>query len=246
MLAQSAYYAMLEYQVGGVWRSLDLTNTTGGVRYNPARNSLPRTFSPYEDDLLTINFTIPEGSGASEIEAFIGLFYTDTRFITLLDRVPLGVGSHTIYWDGLDAEGNFAVPPPGDQFLFGIWGYTLPDNTIFLKAAPVITNVTVDPNYFDPSTPNFITPADPVAKVTYSLDKTAEVELTVTNLKTGRVLRRIRAVNVPAGAGRTIEWDGHTDDGLLADATDYRLALRAIDSTGSASLVRYALVRVFY
>jgi PKD repeat protein len=246
ILPEGTYYAILEYEFAGEVRSIDLTNTTGGDRYNPARNSLPRTFRPFEDDLLTINFTVPETSGASEVQAFIGLFNTDTRFITLVDRVPFGTGAHTIHWDGLDPDGNFAVPPPGDTFLFGIWGFTLPDNAIYLSRAPVLSNVTVDPNFFDPSTPDFLSPSSPVTTVNFDLDKQADVELTVTNLKTGRVLRRIRELSVPAGVGRMVEWDGHAEDGVFADSGDYRLSIRAVDSSGSASLTRYALVRVFY
>jgi PKD repeat protein/Tol biopolymer transport system component len=246
LLPEAPYFAVLEYDFSGETRVVDLTNTTGGTRYNPARNNLPSLFRPFEDDHLTITFTVPANQGASEIQAFIGLFNTDTRFVTLLDRVPFGVGTHTIRWDGLDANGLFAVPPPGDAFLFGIFGFTLPRNAIFLKSAPVLTNVTVSPNFFDPSTPSFLTPANPLATVTFDLSKTADVELTVTNLKTGRVLRRIQSSSVPAGAGRTIVWDGRADDGLFADAGDYRLALRAVDSTASDSLTRYALMRVFY
>jgi hypothetical protein len=106
--------------------------------------------------------------------------------------------------------------------------------------------VTVTPNVFDPSTPDFLMPAHPMATVTYDLDKLADVELTVTNLKTGRVLRRIRQVSVPAGERRTLGWDGRSEDGLFVDKGNYRLTVRAIDATGNASLVRGALVRVFY
>jgi len=241
LLPEGPYYAVLEYDFGGSTHVIDLTNTTGGVRYNPSRASFPNTFRPFENDQLKVTFTIPDSRGASEILAFVGLFNTDTRIITLLERAPLGVGTHTIYWDGLNPDGSFAVPPPGDSFLFGIFGYTLPDNALFLKAAPVISNVRVDPNFLDPSTPS-----NPVATLTYDLDKTANVELTVTNLKTGKVLRRIQQLNVALGTGKTIVWDGHAENGLFADAGDYRLALVAADSTGSASIIRYALMKVFY
>ena len=246
LLPHGAYYAVLEHTVGGQTRVVDLTNTTGGLRYNPGRNSLPPVFRPLDDDHLTINFTIPANRGASEVQAFIGLFNVDTRFITLLERVPFGVGTHTIRWDGLNPDGKFAVPPPGDSFLFGIFGFTLPDNAIFLQSAPVISNVKVDPNLFDPSTPNFISPRHPLASVTFDLNKTADVELSVTNLHTGRVIRRIQQLNTSAGTGRAIVWDGHADSGLFADRGDYRLTLRAVDSSGGSSINRYALVRVFY
>lgn len=245
-LPQGAYYAVLEYQFAGQTRTVDLTNTTGGQRYSPSRNTLPSVFRPFEDDLLTINFNIPASQGASEILAFIGLFNVDTRFITLLERVPLGVGTHTIKWDGLDANGHFAVPPPGDAFLFGIFGFRLPDNAIFVQSAPLLSNVTVDPNLFDPSAADFLSSGQPTATVTYDLDKVADVELTVTNLTTALILRRINRLNVQPGAAHTIQWDGHADSGLFVDRGDYRLSLRAIDSAGGASLTRYALVRVFY
>lgn len=246
ILPQAPYYAVLEYDFAGQTRFVDLTNTTGGVRYNPTRNGLPSTFSPYEDNHLTINFTVPANRGASEIQAFIGLFNVNTRFITLLERVPFGAGTHTIRWDGLDANGKPAVPPPGDRFLFGIFGFTLPDNAIFIQSAPVISNVTVDPNYFDPATSNFLSPSNPTAVVRYDLNKAADVELTVTNLTTGLIVRRIAQPGTGAGSGLTIAWDGRADGGLFVDKGDYRLTLRAVDSTGSASINRFALVRVFY
>jgi PKD repeat protein len=247
LLPQGVYYSILEYDFSGETMVVDLTNASVSERYNPPRNSLPRSFSPFDDDLLTINFTVPANRGASEIQAFVGLFNTDTRFITLLDREPLGVGPHTIHWDGIDTQLNLAEPPPGDQFLFGIFGFTLPANAIMLQSAPVISNVSVDPNYFDPATPDFLTPDNPVATVTYDLDKMADVSLTVTNLSTGVVLAEVQQPGASQGADLTIAWDGHAqDDGLFADAGDYRLALQATDTTGNTSIVRYALVRVFY
>jgi hypothetical protein len=160
--------------------------------------------------------------------------------------VPLGAGTHTIHWDGRAPDGSAAKPPPGDLFLFGIWGFTLPDNAIMIQSAPVLSNVSVDPNYYDPATPSYVTPGRPPAVVSYTLDKQADVELTVTNLTNGRVVRRILVPNVTAGSHQ-LQWDGRVDgNGLFADKGDYRLTLRAIDSTGSVSINRFALVRVFF
>ena len=245
LLAQAPYFAVLEYEVSGRVERIDLTDVTGGLRYNPSRNRLPSIFRPFEDDLLTINFTIPSSRGASEVTAFIGQFFFDTRFVTLLEREPLGVGTHTIHWDGTDPQGGIAEPPPGDRFLFGIFGFTLPDNAIMLQSAPVLSNVSVDPNFFDPSTPDFISPDDPTATVVFDIDRVSNVELTVTNLQTGLVLRRITQFSVTPGT-QVLEWDGRAENGLFVDKGDYRLTLRAIDSTGSVSINRFALVRVFY
>lgn len=238
------YYAILEYTSGASLKVLDLTGSTGGVRYNPPRNSLSSqsTFRPYEDQHLTIDFTVNQG--ASEILAFVGLFNTDTRLVTLLERVPFGAGTYQIKWDGLDADGDFARAPSGDTFLFGIWGYTLPDNALYLVAAPTLKNVKVDPNFLDPSA--VLAAGTANATVTFDLDKASTIELTVTRLANGRVLRRIIQSDVQPGAARQIVWDGRADNGLLVDKGDYRIALQATDASGSKSLVRYALIRVFY
>ena len=245
-LPQGDYYAILEYQDQGQTKTLDLSTTTGGSRYNPSRSSLPSQFRPFEDDMLDIHFTVPSSRGASEVQVFIGLFNVDTRWITLLDRDPFGVGSYTVHWNGLDSQNQLATPPPGDKFLLGLWGWTLPDNAVMLQTAPTLSNVSVDPNFFDPTTGDLLTPSNPVARVTFDLDESADVTLTATNLKTGKDLKTVTQLNVPAGAGHTIEWDGHAEGGLFADSADYRLTLVATDSSGSTSVKRYALVRVFY
>jgi PKD repeat protein len=212
-LAEGAYYAVLEYDIDGQTHVLDLTATTGGERYNPTRESVPNTFSPFDDDPLEISFQITPDQGASEITAFVGLYNTDTRFATLLERVPRGVGSHQVYWDGTDGDGNLAVPPPGDSFLIGLWGYELPDNAIYLQAAPELSDVSADPNFFDPATPGFLTPADPVASIEFLLSEAADVSLTVTNLETGRVLRRIVTAVDPDDAARPPTFEDDFESG---------------------------------
>ncbi|MCB1775791.1 MAG: immune inhibitor A, partial [Gammaproteobacteria bacterium] len=212
-LPEGPYYVVLEYDIDGQTHVLDLTATTGGERYNPTRSSLPSTFSAYDDEPLEISFEIPPDRGASEITAFVGLFNTDTRFATLLERVPLGVGSHRVYWDGTDGSGNIAVPPPGDSFLVGLWGYELPDNAVYLKAAPALSDVSADPNFFDPATSDFLSPTDPVATIEFLLSEAANVSLTVTNLETGRVLRRIVEAVDPADFMATSSFDDDFESG---------------------------------
>jgi len=241
LLPDGAYYAVLEYDVGGQTKIVDLTQTTGGTRYNPTRNSLPSRFSPYENDPLDITFTVPSNQGASEVLAFVGLFRTDTRLVTLLDRKPFGVGTYTIQWDGLLPNGTFAVPPPGDTFLFGIWGYRLPDNAIYLSAAPRISNYSVQPTQYSPARDG----SRPLT-LSFNLDKAATMELKVVNLATGGVVFNGQFPGFSAGAGKTLSWSGLNGDGHLPDKGDYRLALTAIDASGGRSLTLYLLLRVFY
>jgi len=242
-LPHGVYYAILDYEFYDGWYSYDITNTSGGTRYNPSRDRFPSSFSPFEGDLLDINFTIPTNRGASEILAFVGLFNTDVRLVTLAERIPFGVGNHTLYWDGLDANGEFAVAPPGDSFLFGIWGYTLPDNAIFVQAAPEISNVRATPTIFSPSA----TGDEPKSvDIFYDLSQQADVTFTVTNLNTNSVIKTDKSLNVASGADHKLTWDGRTDNSMLADSGNYRVALKAVDSKGNTSITRYVLLKVFH
>ena len=78
------------------------------------------------------------------------------------------------YWDGLLPDGSFAVLPPGDSFLFGIWGYTLPDNAIYLSSAPIISNFSVQPTLNSPTRDG----SRPF-RITFDLDQDADLELLV-------------------------------------------------------------------
>jgi hypothetical protein len=123
--------------------------------------------------------------------------------------------------------------------------FTLPNNGIFVENAPQISNVTVSPNYFDPATGNFQSPAKPAARVELTLSETADVTLQVVPVGGASALRTITRYNAPSGQS-TIDWDGKADNGILAAKGEYRLALKAIDPGGSQSIVRYLLMRVFY
>lgn len=241
LLPDGVYYAVMEYDFGGKTEVFDLTWSTGGVRYSPVRNSLPNRFSPYLNSPLEIRFTIPSSRGPSEIMAFIGWINVDTRLITLLERVPMGVGTHTIYWDGVMPDGSFAVRPPNDIYLFGLWGYTLPSNAIYLVATPKISKLSVQPTLFSPARD-----ASQPFRVNFDLDKDADIDIRVTSMATGRLLFNRRYRGLSAGAGKQVSWDGMSSLGLLADKGEYRVAVTAIDGSGNTSLTRYLLFRVFY
>ena len=65
-------------------------------------------------------------------------------------------------------------------------------------------------------------------------------------MTTGGVVFNGRFRGFTAGAGKVLSWDGRNSSGLLPDKGEYRLALTAIDGSGSTSLTRYLLIRVFY
>ncbi|MBN1930908.1 MAG: PKD domain-containing protein [Desulfobacterales bacterium] len=246
------YYAVMQYVVDGQVRTYDLTNSTGGGRYNPPRlntggsTSSPMVFKPFEDEFLPVNFTL---SKASEVTLFVGILYTtDTRIKTVINRQALPAGNHTIYWDGTDDNGNIAEPPPGNYFVLGIWGYYLPNNAMFMTGGkPVITNVSADPNYYSP----FSEKCDNLGNgegivLTYNISENADnVQLRVYSMETGSLLRTAIQNNISAGEN-SFFWDGKNNNGEYADIGDYQIGLVATDRHGNASMLKYALVRIDY
>jgi flagellar hook assembly protein FlgD len=247
IVREGVYHAVLQYVAGGEVRSVDLTNTTGGQLQGwsyvmEGGSCFTCPFKPLEDDLLDVDFTIPK---ASEMSLSIRLFFRIDEVVSVFDRRLYGTGTHRIQWDGANVQGRLVAPPPGEQFLFGLTRFTLPDNAIFVEGRPTITAVAADPNYFDPGTGDFISSGPPTTTLSFEISKPATVVLQVFNTTTNRLVRTLSKVVGTAGADM-LAWDGRTDAGLLADSGDYRLALRAVESSGTQSIVHYARVRVFY
>jgi flagellar hook assembly protein FlgD len=246
VVRENVYYAVLQYVAGGEVRTVDHTNTTGGALSGweylmEGQNcfSCNYIFRPLQDDLLDATFTIP---AASEMSLSIRLFNRVDEVVSVFDRRLYGTGTHNIQWDGADVQGRLVAPPPGEQFMFGLTRFTLPNNAIFVQGRPEITAVAADPNYFDPAGLQVAGP--PITTLSFNISKPATVVLQVFNTTTNRLLRTVSKV-VIEGAN-SIAWDGRTDSGLYADVADYRLSLRAVDSSGNQSIVHYARVRLFY
>jgi flagellar hook assembly protein FlgD len=239
------YYAILQYIVDGNVRTYDLTNSTGGTRYsfpfgsgcNTRNQSFQSNFSPFEDDFVAFEFTI---CSAQEVTAFIGPLWTGgdpTRIRTITNRKAFPAGTHTIYWDGLDDNGNIAKPPPGDSLITGFWRYDLPDNAIYMTGgSPLVTDISADPNYFSP----FSEKCDEngngegvIIDYTVSED-VASVELRVYSIETGALLRTLVVSNVQAG-DNVVFWDGKNNNGEYVDIGDYQVGLIATDTEGNQS-----------
>jgi PKD repeat protein len=248
VVPEGVYYAVLQYLASGEVRSIDLTTTTGGAlgghAYVMEGNSCGNCpFRPLNDDLLDADFTLPS---AAEMSLSIRLFASPfEEVVSIFDRKLFGTGTHRIQWDGADVQGRLVAPPPGGQFMFSLVRYTLPDNAIFVSGRPQITNVTADPNYFNPGTGDFVNPGSPQTTLSFTVSKPSTIVLQVFNTTTDRLVRTLSKTVGGAGAD-TIAWDGRTDGGVMADRGDYRLSLRAVDSNGNQSIVHYSRVRVFH
>jgi PKD repeat protein len=254
MVNDGVHYAILQYILDGKVVTLDLTNSTGGTRYSfptgsgcDQRNTIGSSFSPYEDNFLPITFRLCK---ASEVTVFIGPLWSggsETRIRTIVNRKALPAGSNTVYWDGLDDQGNIAHPPSGDALILGMWRYTLPDNSMYVTGQrPVISSVTSDPNYFNPLSNTCLENGDSI-NVTYTLSEDVDtVELRVISLSTKNTVRVIKKYNVSAGE-KHIFWDGRNNDGNYVEEGDYQLALSATDAEGNQSLLTSVnLIRLAY
>ncbi|MGR9116089.1 MAG: PKD domain-containing protein [Gammaproteobacteria bacterium] len=242
LVPEGVYYAVLEYDFSGETRSVDLTNSTGGSRYNPSRTRIPSSFSPFAGQPLVIDFTLPR---ASEVTAFIGRFHVDTRLITFYDRLPFGRGTHRIVWNGENAEGQLIHPPSGDRFLFGIWGYNLPNNALFVKNSAQVSGLSVTPSILVPSDHVDVNGNIKQSDITFNLNKVADVELIVFDAESGGALASRYFRQLPPGSN-TVHWDSRDDNGTFVAPGRYRLGLAAIDSIGHRSIRLYALQRIYY
>jgi PKD repeat protein len=238
---EGIYKVVLLYMVGNVQSRLDLSSTTGGSEYNPPRTAIPSTFEPYNNRPLTIDFTL---NRASEVTAFMGSFNVNTRYVTFYTRQAFGRGTYRITWNGENSEGQLIKPATGDAFLFGIFGYTLPNNGVFVRNGVQLSGLTSSPPIFDPT--GITTAATPnLCTVQFSLSLPANVELAVQDAVTGAVVARVQFPNLSAGVNSVL-WDGKASDGRYVAPGTYRLGVTAIQANGFRSLTSYGLQRVYY
>jgi len=238
LVPDGIYYAVANYEAGGKKIRLDLRESTGGVAGNPSRNTLDPSFSPFAGEPLKVDFTLEE---AAEVTAFIGLLSVDTRFITFYQRKPLGRGNHTILWNGENAEGRLVHPPDNDQFLFGIFRFSLPDNAVLVENSVQVSELTVKPSIFVPG-------PGKNSVISFDVTRPAKIELVVFNADTGTEIGRRQYKRVNAGRKR-IRWDGRikvNGASTLVAPGRYRLGITAIAGSNSRSLTNYIVQQIYY
>jgi PKD repeat protein len=241
IVPEGDYYAVLNYKADGVIKRLDLRETTGGARYNPSRNNAARTFSPFNNDPMRITFNLPR---SSEVTAFMGYSYSNTRVVTFMSRLPLGKGSHTVLWYGTNNEGVLIQPPPGKYFMFGVWAYNLADNGVYVKSGAHIHSVNATPPIYDP-TSHEENGLRAKSRINFTLTANATVELQATDAVSGALAATRIYPDLLQGAN-TIEWDGRNAAGEFLSPGKYRLGVRSIGTNGYRSLMEYTLQRIYY
>ncbi|MCF8111253.1 MAG: PKD domain-containing protein [Desulfobacteraceae bacterium] len=249
------YYAVLEYMTDGQWHEYDLTYSTGGKRSSfpfgsgcNRRDSFPNTFEPFEDDFLPLTFRL---CTAQKVTAFIGPLNSGgdaARIATIVNQQTFPAGEHTIYWDGLDGNGEVAEPPPGDRLITGFWRYSLPENAMYAAGSrPVITDISADPNYFSPFSEKCCESCNGAGiSLNYTVSEDiSRVRVKVFDVKNSREVYSATENNIAAGEN-TFFWNVQNENGEYMDIGDYQVGIMAEDSGGSQSMWRYALVRIDY
>lgn len=242
IVQEGDYYAVALFEVDGETQRLDLRTTTGGSQYLPGRTTLPSSFSPLAGNPLTFTFVLPT---ASEVTSFMGRFNVDVRLITFFQRVPFGRGSHTVVWNGENADGQLIHPPPGDRFLLGLFGYRLANNAIFVRSGAQVSGLMATPSIFSPGSVGM--DGNPqMSELSFTLSNDASsLELTVFDADSGAELATLSYPALTAGA-QTLQWDGRTTDGVLVAPGRYRLGLTAINANGFRSMTTYVLQRIYH
>ncbi|RLB75753.1 MAG: hypothetical protein DRH06_07340 [Deltaproteobacteria bacterium] len=190
---------------------------------------------------MNITFNLNQ---AAEVTAFMGYSYSNTRVVTFFSRKPMPKGSHNVKWYSTNNEGVIIKAPPGKYFMYGNWAYTLASNAIYVKSGAHITGISVEPVIFDP-TSHKEGGLRSTANISFNLTGDALVELSVVDAKTGLIVAYRKYSDLLSGSN-TIEWDGRNGAGEFIAPGKFRIGVRAVDTTGYASLLQYTLLRIYY
>lgn len=238
---EGQYRAILLYQIDDEIRRLDAGVGTGGRQYNPSRSRIPSSFKPLAGEPLKVTFTLPR---ASEVTAFMGLFRVNTRLVTFMQREVLGKGTHEITWNGENDSGALIELPSNESFLFGIWGWYLPDNAIFVRSGAHVTSLNVTPKILVPSS-RAREESNREARLDFTLEGQAEIEVTIDNTETGTQVLKQTYPAFEEGEN-SITWDGRGSDGNYVAPGTYRIGITAIDGQNHRSMTVFGLQQVYY
>ncbi len=238
---EGPYYAILYHEEGKSIEKLDLRESTGGVRHSMNRTRANYNLEPLNGKPVRITFTIPQ---AAEVISFMGYSYSNTRIITFRNREPLGRGSYTDVWYSTNDDGALVRPPSGSYFLYGSWWYSMPDNTIYVKGGSKISEISIDPPIFTPTSHE--EEGEPATlKITFDLTAPATAELVIFDATTGTVAATREYTGLSAGSN-TIEYDGRDNRNVRLKSGTYTVGIRAVDERGYRSIMRYNMMRIAY
>jgi len=229
------YYFVIDYQVGDKTYHYDLTKDSGNkITITPTYSNV---FNPVEDQFLTATFTLEK---PAQISAYVSPFNGNaaSRIRTLYLMTPKKSGNYVITWDGAKDNGNLAS---FDQaYVIAFFAYELSENAIIVENNPIVSDVSTDPDYYNPANPY----KKEFAAINYNLSKEADIRVQIYN-DLGIRMRTLNFSDVMPG-NHVINWDGKNNSGILVDQGLYSIAIKAIDSSGQESMPVNGIVKIFY
>jgi len=235
IVAPGAYFFVIDYVIDGTTYHYDLTSQSGDkVTITPGYSNL---FNPIEDQFLTATFTLNK---PAEISAYVAPFAggAGNRVRTIYLRTPRKSGNYVITWDGTKDDGSLA--PIDQSYVMAVFAYGLSDNAIIVESNPIVSDVSTEPDFYNPDNPYH----DELLRITYSLSKEADVRVQINN-EVGIRMRTLFHQIVSPGIN-TLTWDGRTSAEQLVDVGVYNIGVKAIDAMGNESQTVYGIVRIFY
>ncbi len=243
IVADGAYFYVIEYTINGMTYIYDLTNDVDPNRYVPTL-TYPAAFDPFNADMNFFRYTL---STKSEVTIYVlNLSFSsgsaNYKIKTLLLRKPQAAGSYVFVWDGTDDTGSL-VSSTNVGYMITVTGWRLPENAMIVNAEPIVSDLYATPTYLNPASGPY--GEEYQALLSYTLSRTSDVTLSIYDAETYYLVRSITMNNVPAGAGNSIVWDGKTDDGHYVAPGIYRLTVIA-SANGYNSIPANAVMVIFY
>lgn len=238
-VAEGVYSVLFNYELDGQTRVYDLRESTGGQEFQVSRTSIPTTFRPFAGEPLRIDFTLPQ---AAEVTAFMGLESRNVRLVTFLQRETFGRGTHTIVWNGESDDGQLIERPEGVRFLYGMFGYRLADNQMYVSSGTNASNVLVTPTILQPLSE---LTEQSTAAISFDLNRPGGARVVVDDADTGARVAEFFHDGLAAGPN-SVPWNGLDNNGERLAAGPYRIGVAGVSPRGRQSLYVYSLMQLFY
>ncbi len=233
-----AYFFIFDYVIDGTEYHFDLTGSAGSQIFPSVNYS--SSYNPLEDDYLTATFHL---SAPAEVTTYISPFSggAQQRIRTINLREPVKSGPKVVVWDGTTDDGT--VASFNQSYVMAVLMWALSDNAIIVASDPIVADISVEPNFYNPKNAYQLDPNAP-CRFTYSLSKTSDIHVTVRN-EDNRLANEFFLSEVDPGAN-VFYWNGESFNGRLMKDGIYHVGFRAEDQFGNRSDRIHGIMKVFY
>ena len=206
---------------------------TGGQNISRSATFAVSSLNRYNNEFAVMDYTLP-------VSALVKIKVRNTRYTgpnikTIKYYPPEAAGPHQAFWDGRDETGDFADT---SAFNFTLWVYNLDDNSVIITGGtPQLSDVYLLPVSFKPySISRQADDASPAQKISFTLDKPANVTISIYDSSGGLVRSILSDTSCPVGQSEYF-WDGMDDSGDYVFNGDYRIIIQAHDGQNYSDAV---------